>query len=54
MALEDQVAFRATWSGTHAQTDVVMCQRGLMLVRVDASGHIVERRSSYSEAVGGS
>ncbi len=43
------MAARATWRGTHRQTGAVLHQTGLILLRVNESGRLAERRSGYTD-----
>jgi hypothetical protein len=49
VSIDNHVALRARWCGTNARTGTVVDMRGLLLIRVDGSGRLAERRSSYSE-----
>jgi ketosteroid isomerase-like protein len=49
VALDRTVAVQATWRGTHHEGGPPLRQDGLLLIRVDATGHIAERRSAYGD-----
>jgi catechol 2,3-dioxygenase-like lactoylglutathione lyase family enzyme len=50
VTLDHHVTVRATWRGTHRETGVRLEQTGLVLLRVDGSGRLAERRSAYAGA----
>ncbi len=42
------VAVRVVWHGHHRETGETYHQMGLVILRIDASGRIAERRSAYT------
>lgn len=49
VALDRHVAVRASWCGTHRDTGARLDRAGLILLRLDDSGRLVERRATYTE-----
>jgi len=50
LVVQDQtVVVRATWSGSDHQAGSPWRQTGLLLIRLDDSGRIVERHSTYDD-----
>jgi ketosteroid isomerase-like protein len=48
VALDHHVAVRATWRGTHRETGASLERTGLVLLRLNESGRLAERRSAYA------
>ncbi len=45
----DEVALAAIWHGTHSVWDAPLHRRGMVIVRLNAAGQLVERWSSYKD-----